>query len=274
MPGVQYFALITGLGFAFEGKGVKGKVLCALVSLLYKIALLRANKVVFQNHDDLNYMLKHRIVDAKKCSVISGSGVNSAQFAFRSLPTAGAIRFTMISRLLKEKGVFYFVEAAKVVIQKYPDAEFHLIGPLDSSPSAISKHEVEGWVASGHIIYHGACNDVRPYLDTCHVFVLPSYYGEGLPRTLLEAMSVGRPLLTTDNVGCREVVENGQNGFIVPIRDSDALVEKMLWFIEHPDRLAKMGHLSRRMVMERFEVDIINQQFFQVLGVDDVKTQL
>ncbi|TRO10075.1 glycosyltransferase family 1 protein [Ectopseudomonas mendocina] len=267
MRGSKFYALITGLGFAFEGFGFKRSVLRHIVSVLYKISLCRAEKVIFQNPDDMRYFVSHGIVDVSKCVLIPGSGVDAEYFSYKPLPVEGDLVFLMISRLLVEKGVRFYVAAARLIKSRYPNVRFTLLGPLDSSPDAIDLEEVKTWCDEGIIEYLGETDDVRPFINDCHVFVLPSFYGEGLPRTILEAMSVGRPILTTDNVGCRETVFENQNGFLVPVRDTGALADRMNWFVEHQDELESMGLRSRDLVMTHFEVDIINNMFLRVFGV-------
>lgn len=266
-PSARFIALITGLGYAFEGQGFKRGVLCWIVSKLYKQSLKRANQVVFQNPDDLNYFVEHELTSRNKTYVVPGSGVPLTHFELRVLPKA-ELTFLMVARLLKEKGVFEFVEAACLVKKQFPNVCFQLLGGLDPSPDGINQTVVDDWVAQGCIEYLGETKDVRPYFAQSHVFVLPSFYREGLPRTILEAMATGRAILTTDNVGCREPIVDGENGWLVPVKDSDALAERMIWFIKNPEMIEPMGIASRKMAEERFDVHKVNAQMLKIMGLD------
>jgi glycosyltransferase involved in cell wall biosynthesis len=215
-----FFALITGLGFAFQGQGRGRKAITCLVSRLYKSALARSEGVIFQNADNRDVFLQRGIVDAAKCRIVAGSGVNTERFAFASLPSSAPV-FLSIGRLLGEKGFREFFQAAKQVKDKYPQARFQILGGEDPSSDGISLSEIKEWEEQGVVEYLGVTDDVRPYIAGCHVYVLASYYGEGLPRTIIEAMAIGRPIITTDNVGCRETVDFGGRRSDVGGRMSD-----------------------------------------------------
>ncbi|WP_417315840.1 glycosyltransferase family 4 protein [Cycloclasticus pugetii] len=264
---VNFTALITGLGYAFEGNSLKRKLLRFIVVSLYKISLTKSNNVIFQNNDDLNFFHNEGVVSASKCSVVPGSGVPMDYFSRKDLPDMQPFKFLMVSRLLKEKGVFQYVDAARMIRNKYSNVEFHLVGGLDLSHDGITKYTLAEWEKEGTIIYHGEQNDVRPYLNDCHVFVLPSYYREGLPRTILEAMAIGRPILTTDNVGCREPVDAGNNGWLVPIKDSVALADRMQWFLENKDKIENMSLFGYETVKERYDVRKINKSMMEIMGI-------
>jgi glycosyltransferase involved in cell wall biosynthesis len=240
-------------------------VLKVLVSALYRIALFKAEAVIFQNNDNRDTFTRLKIVPEKKCFVVSGSGVNLQHFDQMPIKS-GPPTFLLIARLLGEKGIREYALAAKMVKEQYPDAIFNLLGPEDPSPDGVPLQEVQEWHGKGVVRYLGVSNDVRTDLAACHVFVLPSYH-EGMPRTVLEAMSIGRPILTTSAPGCRETVVSGENGFMVPDRDADALAERMIWFIEHRDQWERMGKRSREMAEERFDVRIINRELMEIMGL-------
>jgi glycosyltransferase involved in cell wall biosynthesis len=168
--------------------------------------------------------------------------------------------------LLCEKGLREYAQAARLVKQRFPNAVFRLVGPPDTSPDGIPLAEVRVWQAQGWVEYLGETKDVRPFLSDCHIFVLPSYH-EGMPRTVLEAMAVGRPILTTDVPGCRETVVPGENGYLVPRSDAKALAERITWFIENRVKWACMGQASRRMAVERFDVHKINAEMLRIMGL-------
>jgi glycosyltransferase involved in cell wall biosynthesis len=170
-----------------------------------------------------------------------------------------------VSRLLSEKGLREYAAAARIVKDKFPDVKFDLVGSEDPSPDAISLEEVSRW--SDYVNYNGSTNDVRPYIEECHVYVLPSHH-EGLPRSTLEAMSMGRPILTTNAVGCKETVEEGVNGFMVPVGSTIKLAEKMIWYIENEDKIQSMGKESRSIVENKFDVHKVNKEMLRILGVE------
>ena len=263
---VRFYALITGLGLAFQYNGVKRSALKGLVTFLYRSALINAEKVIFQNEDNRRVFIDRQIVDIRRCLTVNGSGVNCSYFTTSILPQ-GQIVFLTIARLLGDKGLREYVQAAQIVKQQYPEVVFNLVGPPDPSPDCISLTEVETWQESGAVNYLGSSIDVRPFIEQCHVYVLPSYH-EGMPRTVLEAMSMGRPIITTDVAGCRETVLVGENGYLVPARNATALAERMIWFIENRNELTRMGIKSRKIAEERFDVKKINADMFTIMGLD------
>jgi len=263
---IKFYALITGLGFAFQGKSITRKLITTIVSTLYKLALKNAEAVIFQNKDDLDVFVSRNIVPTTKAHIANGSGVDTNSF-LPAISQEANPTFLTIARMLAEKGLRVYAEAARKVKQKYPYANFRLLGAPDPSPDGISIEEVMSWNNENIVEYLGETNDVRPYIAACHIFVLASYYGEGLPRTIIEAMAMGKPILTTDNVGCRETVISGENGFLVPIKDSDALAEKMIWFIEHQQEWQRMSDISRKLAIEKYDVKTINSQMLEIMGL-------
>lgn len=258
-------ALITGLGYAFTGE-VTGKraVIQSLARFLYTVALRVAHLVIFQNRDDRVDFERYGILPGGACvEVVNGSGVDLTFFLPRSLPK-GPPEFLLIARLLGDKGIREYAEAAAALSRDWPSARFHLVGGLDPNPDGIEEAEVKEWVRSGTIIWHGAVEDVRPVLAACHVYVLPSYR-EGTPRTVLEAMATGRPVITTDAPGCRETVVDGVNGFLVPVRDSKSLALAMSKFLEQPELIGRMGAASREIVQGKFDVRLVNQRMLAAM---------
>ncbi len=260
---IDFYALITGLGFTFQGDSLKRRVLTSLVIFLYKISLKKSKAVIFQNKDNRDIFVNKGIVPFSKTCIVNGSGVDTVKFNVVKFPK-NDIRFLCISRLLGEKGLREYAEAARIVKDKFPNVEFDLVGPEDSSPDAISLSEVDNWADC--INYRGPSSDIRKYIKECHVYVLPSYH-EGLPRSTLEAMSMGRPILTTNAVGCKETVEEGVNGFMVPVGSTIKLAEKMIWYIENKDKIQGMGEESRRVVKDKFDVHKVNKEMLRILGV-------
>jgi glycosyltransferase involved in cell wall biosynthesis len=189
--------------------------------------------------------------------MVNGSGVNLDYYSFKP-PLTGVLVFLMIARLLKEKGISEYIEAAGIVKRKYPEARFKLIGwDLGDNHSSFTKKEQENWKTEGFVEIRGPLEDVRPFLEETSVYVLPSYR-EGTPRTVLEAMATGRAVITTDAPGCRETVVEGTNGFLVPVRDGKSLAVAMERFIKEPDLVERMGRESRRIAEEKYDVHKVN----------------
>lgn len=262
-------SLVTGGGYTFTSTSLKAHVLGMIVRSLYRIGFRKADHVIFQNPDDLEEFVSRKLVKREKCSFVNGSGVNIKHFEPTPLPET--ISFFMLSRLLKSKGVCEYLEAARIAKEKHPEARFFILGKYETSmQDAVNRDYVEQFIANGIVERFEETSDVRPYYSMCSVFVLPSYR-EGTPRTVLEAMAMGRPIITTDAPGCRGTVQDGVNGFLVPVKDADAVAEKMVWFIEHPDSIVKMGKTSVSYTLEKFDVRKINSEMIRImrLGQDN-----
>lgn len=262
------FALIEGAGTALsndQGASVKKRALRNIVIRLYRSALRSAHKVFFLNQDDEQLFQSTGMVSSDQCEIVPGIGIDLQDYEVAALP-AEPVTFVMLTRLLGQKGVREYAAAARMVKQRYPKIRFVLLGGLESNPDGIYEDEVQSWVDEGFLEWPGRVNDVRAWLASAHVFVLPSYR-EGLPRSTMEAMAVGRAIITTDSVGCRETVEPGQNGLMIPPRDADALAAAITQMIEHPERMANMGVASRKIAEERFDVRKINQLFLEGMGL-------
>jgi len=260
--GVPAIANISGLGTVF----IKQGPLLALVSRLYRLALKRVAVAFFQNPDDLELFVSRRLVRRDQARLVPGSGVDLDCFAPTPLPD-GPVTFLLIARLLGDKGVREFVAAARMVSKDVADARFQLLGPLDEgNRTAVARLELERWVADGNVEYLGATDDVRPFVARATAVVLPSYR-EGLPRSLLEAAAMARPLIATDVPGCREVVEPGVNGLLCEVRSSASLAKAMKDFAELPaaDR-TQMGLESRRMVERRYSQTVVIRAYLDALG--------
>ena len=263
----QRIAMITGLGFAFTSGESKKRLLAnRLARLLYWVALRSVDTALFQNPDDRQLFKEAKLVPTKlRTAIINGSGVDLKFFEATGLPSAPT-KFLMIARLLGDKGVREFAEAASIMRKESSDLEFHLAGGLDPNPDAIALDEVEGWVQNNTIIWHGHVDDVRSLLKGCHVYVLPSYR-EGTPRTVLEAMATGRAIITTDAPGCRETTIHGENGYLVPVKSVDALVDAMSNFVDKPDLVQEMGQASLVLVRKKFEKGQVARSIVKEIGV-------
>lgn len=258
-------ALITGLGYGFQG-GARRSVLRLVIRSLYGLSLRFASVVIFQNPDDKRAFESLGLLRAGVgAEIVNGSGVDLDRFAPKPLPE-GAIRFLMIGRLLGEKGVREYVDAARLVRAEFPLARFVLVGPRDSNPNAVSKAELDAWIAEGIVDYRGELRDVRSVLADCSVYVLPSYR-EGTPRSVLEALATGRPVITTDAPGCRETVDDGINGFLVPVGSAQALAEAMQQFLRQPELLQRMAVASLSKARSKYDVRLVNRKMLQILGV-------
>ncbi len=265
------FALVTGLGYAFTGGGTGS--IRRIVDMLYRLALGRVHKVFFQNPDDERLFRASAILPAAIPSVVvNGSGVDLEVYAFNDMGPAPHPVYLMIGRLIGDKGVREYANAARRVKAEFPDARFQLAGWIDENPDAIASSELDVWIAEGTIEFLGRLDDVRAAITEAQVYVLPSYR-EGTPRTVLEAMAMGRPIITTDAPGCRETVIDGDNGFLVPVKSVDALVEAMLAFVEDPTLAPRMGKRSRDIAVERYDVHKVNAVMLGEMGIESMAHQ-
>ena len=266
------YALITGLGYAFQNvESGKRSLFQKMVHGLYAQALKHSDKVFFQNPDDLKLFQDMHLLEANKAAVVvNGSGVNVQDFDVMPLPknTEGQVKasFLLIARLLGDKGVREYAESARIIKAQYPEAEFHLVGWIDDNPSAIFQSELDEWVADGRLKYWGKLSDVRPAIAQSSVYVLPSYR-EGTPRTVLEAMAMGRAIITTDAPGCRETVSHGINGYLVGVKSVDDLVKSMQYFIEDPKLIELMGQRSREIALNKYDVHQVNAHMLGEMGI-------
>lgn len=257
------FALITGLGYAFQQVEETGKrsYFQKIIHELYRQALSKTDKVFFQNPDDLNLFKQLKLITNKTpTAIVNGSGVDTSEYNIAPLPVNNKqpeIRFLLIARLLADKGVREYANAAKIIKNKYPEVNFDLVGLIDSNPTAISQQELDAWVDEGLLNFWGRLDDVRPAIAASSIYVLPSYR-EGTPRTVLEAMSMGRPVITTDAPGCRETVVDSYNGYLVPVKSVDGLVKAMEKFILNPELISTMGKASRKIAEDKFDVHSVN----------------
>jgi glycosyltransferase involved in cell wall biosynthesis len=265
----RFHAMVSGLGHAFsEGGGPLRSVLRRMVALLFRFSVRRAKSVIVFNSDDRGEMMRHGIISARHNVVqVPGSGVDVRRFPWRTLEQGPPI-FLLVARLMRDKGLDEYVAAARMVKAIAPQARFRLLGPFDANPTGITSAEVKAWDAEGIIEYLGETRDVGPHMGAATVIVLPTRYREGLPRTLLEAMSTGRAIITTDAPGCRETVEPNGNGFLMPVGDARALADAMMNFVCDPRLAARMGRRSREMAEERFAVEKVNAILIRTLGLD------
>lgn len=260
-----FVALVTGLGFAFTGGGgLKRRISRLAASRLYRKAFRHARAIIFQNPDDRDEFMRRRLVpEGAPVTIVNGSGIDLDRF--EPAPLTPEPHFLMISRLLGDKGVREYGAAAARLKARHPAARFRLVGYFDQSPDAIRPEELARFERAG-VEFVGKLDDVRPAIGEANVYVLPSYR-EGTPRSVLEAMAMGRPVVTTDAPGCRETVEDGSNGFLVPPRDAAALEAAMERFIAAPQLIAEMGARSRALAERKFDVRAVNRAIFDAAGL-------
>ncbi|QYO69944.1 glycosyltransferase family 4 protein [Vibrio cholerae] len=263
-------AMLEGLGYIHtpnkSGFSLKKRLLQRVHGGLCTIGYAFADKVLFLNSDDPDDLAKKSLVNREKFQVLGPIGLDLDAYSYKQISTFEPIRFIFIARLLAEKGIFEYLEAARLVKKAYPNTEFIVLGGLDpDNPAALSSAQLDEVIEEGIITYPGHVSNVSEWIASAHVFVLPSYYREGVPRSTQEAMAIGRAVLTTDVPGCRETVIDGVNGFLIPPFDSSSLAEKMLYLIEHPEEILRMGDESYRIAKECFDVHKINPILADIL---------
>lgn len=264
-PGTRVYSMITGLGYGFGANNLRQRITGQLVQTLYRAALKKTSGVFFQNPDDQDEFLNRGLLASDApVTLINGSGVDLDWYRPQPLPQEP--RFLLIARLLADKGIREYVASARILRKRYPQAQFGIAGNIDTNPLSISAAELGAWQAEGVIEYLGALDDVRPTLAGIRVYVLPSYR-EGTPRTVLEAMAMGRPIITTDAPGCRETVVEGENGFLVPIKHAEALAAAMERFILEPDLATRMGSASLQRARDKYDVHKVNASIMHAMGL-------
>lgn len=264
---IKSISVITGLGSFF----VKENIIQRLIKILYRFSLRFSEKVFFLNRDDREFFIKNKIINPSKVVLINGEGINTNYFSpdctdkFHKKDPNKNI-FLLISRLLWDKGIGEFVESAKKVKSIYSNTEFWILGPVDTAnPTAIPYDTVKKWEEEGLIRYLGVTEDVRPFITQSTAVVLPSYR-EGVPRSLLEAISMGKPIITTDAPGCREVIDDRKNGFLVPVRDSEALAVAMIKLLElTEEERDKMGMYGREKALKEFDERVIIDRYREII---------
>ena len=255
---------LPGWGVAFDESTLRGRVLAAVVGTLYRVALTKASTVFFQNGDDCRYFVDRHLVAEREVRIVAGTGVNLKKFAFKPMPI-GPLIFLMVARLRKDKGVVEFSEAARAVRLVHPECRFLIAGQQDHSAGSLSAEELTVIREAGHVELLGYRVDIANLLSNCHVFVLPTLYPEGRPRTIQEALAVGRPVVTTRMPGCHDAILPDKNGWLVPRRDSTALEHQLLAIAKDKDRLEEYGLAARRFAVERYDVRQINRQMIAAM---------
>ena len=269
----RVIGMLEGLGFTFteqpDGLAFKTKIIRVVQIILYKLSLPLLDKLIVLNPDDKKDLLDKYNIPVKQTEILGGIGLELDKYPYSEvvLSRNQPVKFLFIGRLLKEKGIFEFIESAKLVKLKYPNTIFTVLGAIDKSNlGAITEDLLDKLVNSGVIEYHGAVKNIPDWISDHHVFVLPSYR-EGVPRSTQEAMAVGTAVITTDVPGCRETVQNGINGFLVERWNAQALAEKIIYFIENQNKILEMGNASNLLAKEKFDVEKVTQRLLNMLGV-------
>ncbi len=266
LAGVPHsFSLLTGTGLLFNSNKWHNKLSRFFATRLFKFAFGFNEKVIFQNNDNCESFVSRALLPEQKSVVVDGSGINLARFRPKQLPKKN--RFIMIARIVYDKGVQEYFEAASIVKKLYPAAEFQFLGDFVVNPNAIDKDKFYQMVSDAGAEYLGATRDVRPYIEGARIFVLPSYH-EGIPHSTLEAMAMKRPIITTNVVGAKETVIDGKTGLLAEARNAQSLAEKMIWMIENPSKCEKMAEQSYRYCVEKYDVNKINDEMLEAMGLE------
>ena len=267
----KVLGMLEGLGYTFtdqpNGLNKKTKLVKSVQVLLYKIALPQLDKIIFLNPDDPKDLLDKHDIRVKEVAVLGGIGLKLNDYSYTSIYPSQPT-FIFVARLLAEKGIHDYIAAAKIVKNKYADAKFIVLGSIDKEAlGALTEAELEKFTEANIVEYPGHVNNVPEWMANSSIFVLPSYYREGVPRSTQEAMAIGRAVITTDVPGCRETVIDGVNGFLVEKWNPQALAEKMIYFIEHPEDIKKMGYESYKIAQDKFDAHKVNKRLINMLGL-------
>ncbi len=267
----KIIGMLEGLGYTFtdqpNGLSSKTKLIKAIQVFLYKLALPKLDQLILLNHDDKTDLLINNDIEVKETYILGGIGLDLNQYKYSPAKKTLPIQFLFIGRLLKEKGIHDFIAAAQIVKQKFPQTTFTVLGGIDEANlGALTQGELTQYIDTKVIDYPGHVENIAERIKQSHVFVLPSYR-EGVPRSTQEAMAIGRPVITTDVPGCRDTVIDGVNGFLVPKWNPQALAEKMIYFIEHPEQVRMMGDQSHKIAIEKFDAEKVNQRLLEILGI-------
>lgn len=262
--GIAYVNNITGVGVNLRNQSVTSKIL----RVLYKLSLGSSRRVFFQNLEDRKYFVENRLVDEDLTDRLPGSGISLVEFDVLKRDDVSNISFLMVARLLKEKGVEEYCRAAKLVQDRHPNANFKLVGPIvESSPSGISKDFLESLCLENGVQYLGQTDNIRSHLAKSACIVLPSFYGEGVPRSLLEAAASGLPIITTNETGCRDAIEDGITGFLCEAKNVNDLAKKMEVFLQLPQETKiAMGLKGREKMSKEFDEEIVIEKYLSAIA--------
>ena len=257
---------ISGLGSSFTGDGFKSSILLSIVKLMYRFALNQQNsRVIFQNNNDKSILLDSKVVKEKNSVLIKGSGVELAKYSYTLASENSSITVVMACRLLKEKGVFEFIQAAEILKSRNLDINFKLIGEIDlGNPKTVTAFEIETWKKDSSVDIMGFCDDMPTQIKNSDIVVLPSYYGEGLPKVLIEAAACGRAVITTDHPGCRDAILPNETGLLIPIKSPEALADAIYKLYTNPDLRIRMGERGRLLAEQEFDVISVVKKHLEI----------
>lgn len=258
-------SMVTGIGYLFASQSKKAKILRKISSMLYRISFRCSSNIIFQNNDDREDFINQKLCEEAKTHVVNGSGVNMTKFKPCSFPKQ--ITFFFLGRFIFSKGIMDFLEAAKMVKSQYPDCRFIILGKFEEMNDAVPRECVEEYTCTGIAEHFQETDNILEYYAQSSVFVLPTYYREGTPRVILEAMACARPIITTFSPGCKETVVDGINGFFVEQKNPKQLAEKMIHFIKNPDLLDRMGQASLAMCAEKYNVVKVNESMLKIMAL-------
>ncbi len=260
----EVYPLVAGLGSVLRSGALRNRLIQSVLRVQYRRAFRQSERVFFQNPDDRGEFVALRLLPAEKTVMINGSGVDLQHFAQAPLPETPV--FLFVGRLLRDKGVVEYLDACREIKQRHPEVRCLLVGPFDTNPTSLQVGQLEPYVVSGAVEYLGEQTDVRPSIARSSVFVLPSYH-EGTPKSVLEAMAMGRAIITTNAPGCRETVVEGVNGQLVEPRNTGSLVAAMERLLEDRTLAPLMGEASRKMAEDRFDVRKVNAVIMGTMGL-------
>lgn len=251
---------IAGLGYLFSTEGLKPRILRRFTEPLLKFAFkLKHAQVIFQNPDDMETMIARGLIEKTQCHLVIGSGVDIVSFEASPIPQSDSPVVLMLTRLIHDKGITVFIEAAKIVVKEMPKVRFQIAGgTTHNNPLAIEQSEMEKMIATSPVVWLGHVDDMPSLLRQASLIAYPSYYGEGVPKVLLEACASGRPIVTTDHRGCREAVRNGTNGLLVPIKNALMTANAIIELLRDQERLKKMGEAARQRAESEFDVHLVS----------------
>lgn len=255
---------VSGLGgfFAEDNKSLLAKVIPTVLRFSHNQNNLL---VIFQNHEDEAMYVRKNIIKTRQSRFIKGSGVNLSEFCYTPEETSNKVKVILTARMIVEKGIFLLVEAAEKLRRGYENkTEFWLVGGLDDHPGAITKDQLYAMCDGHYIKWLGYRTDIKELLQQSHIVAFPSYYMEGLPKSLIEATAIGRPIITTQSIGCRDTVDDGRNGFLIPTKDAEALAKKLQLLIDNADLRQKMGRASRAKAEKEFSLDVVIEKHLKI----------
>lgn len=256
---------ISGLGISFSQENINSLSTRLLILVLRFSHKIKNLKVIFQNNEDRAIFIENKIIRKNQAELTNGSGIDLTDFTYTPEPTTGKIKIIITARMIIEKGILVLIEAANLLKDEYEEKiQFILCGGLDVNPYALKKEELDSMCDGKYISWLGNRNDIKKQLMNSHIVAFPSYYKEGLPKSLIEACAIGRPIVTTNSVGCKDVVKDGINGFLVPIKDSKALAEKLKILINNKDLRKEMGKNSRSIAENNFSIDQVIDKHLQI----------